>query len=259
MMLPALRRGFAVIRLIAHAGRGLTFSELKRGTTLPDPTLSKILTVLVEEDLLRKAEDGRRYELGFAYLATARLAIKQMPRGDLAQPIVEVLADRTGNSVAYFEREGGEVVLLAKAERTDSWHYADVMSRMPNVMTGTYGRVCLAYERTEAVRRFMKETTEKRPMTTRAFLKHLEAIREEGVFVGPCGHSTDNTRVICPVFVGPGGALAGALGVTVLQGKLSDNELDRFTRETSEAARQLTRRFGEYYGTGEADSVGETG
>lgn len=123
--LIGLRRGIEVLRLLSRSPEGLTFSVLQKSCTenIGAPTLSRLLKALIEEQLITKNETNTKYLCGPAFLDLigARKSISET-----VTPAVEVLAERSGQSSAFFLFENKLAVLRAKTEQPDSYHYMPV-------------------------------------------------------------------------------------------------------------------------------------
>ncbi|GAB3272903.1 IclR family transcriptional regulator C-terminal domain-containing protein [Sinomonas notoginsengisoli] len=108
----SLARGLAVIRAFDAEHQEMTLSEVAARTGLTRATARRFLHTLVELGYVRT--DGRVFalaplvlQLGYAYLSG-----QQLP--ELAQPILEELSHRNGESTSLAILDGTDIVYLAR-------------------------------------------------------------------------------------------------------------------------------------------------
>jgi IclR family pca regulon transcriptional regulator len=108
----SLARGLAVVRAFDAEHQEMTLSEVAARTALTRATARRFLHTLVELGYVRT--DGRVFaltplvlQLGYAYLSGQRLP-------ELAQPILEELSRRNGESTSLAILDGTDIVYLAR-------------------------------------------------------------------------------------------------------------------------------------------------
>ena len=108
----SLARGLAVVRAFDAEHQEMTLSEVATRTALTRATARRFLHTLVELGYMRT--DGRVFaltplvlQLGYAYLSGQRLP-------ELAQPILEDLSHRHGESTSLAVLDGTDIVYLAR-------------------------------------------------------------------------------------------------------------------------------------------------
>lgn len=108
----SLARGLAVVRAFDAEHQEMTLSEVAARTALTRATARRFLHTLVELGYVRT--DGRSFsltplvlQLGYAYLSGQRLP-------ELAQPILEELSHRHGESTSLAILDGTDIVYLAR-------------------------------------------------------------------------------------------------------------------------------------------------
>jgi DNA-binding IclR family transcriptional regulator len=95
----------AMIVLSAVAERPMSLAELQSATGIPRATAHRLAAALEAHAVLRRDADGR-YDLGHGLIALGREAARRFRLADLARPVLEGLANTTGESVQLFVREG---------------------------------------------------------------------------------------------------------------------------------------------------------
>lgn len=104
-----LQRGLLVLKTLQnHQGKGLSVTDLSRATGLQRPTIYRLLAALMDHDLVQSSAHSRRYT------ATRQDhgLIGLDPRVTVMQPIMQELAQLTGDAVFLVGRDGDESVSL---------------------------------------------------------------------------------------------------------------------------------------------------
>jgi DNA-binding IclR family transcriptional regulator len=235
--LSSLRRGVAVLEHLARHHGGMRFTELREVFQgLAASTLSRILAVLVAEGLVVKREDAPLYRIGPRAEALGQLMFGTASRPRLFQPILDALARETGHSAAYFEFDHNAIILLAKSEPPEAFHYMAVMNRNRNFGLHGFAKVCLAYQPEDVRDRLLNRL--ERPLTVprEAFLNELVDIRRCGVLVNTQDDKAGICRVAAPVFEGLGHALAGVIGISLIGGNPPEDQARRMATTVRAAA-----------------------
>lgn len=96
----SLRRGVALLRLLATAGRrGLALTELAARAGLPHPSVHRLLAQLVDERLAVRNAESRRYALGPLAFELGLAGAAQFDVRDLFDDAMARLADETEDTV----------------------------------------------------------------------------------------------------------------------------------------------------------------
>jgi IclR family pca regulon transcriptional regulator len=179
----SLERGLAVLQAFSADAPTLTLSEVARRAGITRATSRRLLHTF--EALGYMHSDGRLFgltpkvlDLGYAYLSSLQLP-------DIAQPFMETLSERVGESVSMAVLEGDEVVYVA---RVATKHIMSISlglgSRLPAATT-SMGRVLLADLTTGQVDgllegRTIERRTERTIIDPDALRRVLEDVRRQG-------------------------------------------------------------------------------
>ncbi|WP_420146397.1 IclR family transcriptional regulator domain-containing protein [Sphingobium sp.] len=181
--MTSLARGLSVLRCFADQQRPMTIAQASRLTGLSRPSVRRCLHTLVR--LGYATQDGSSYalrpktlSLGFAYLSSSSLAMR-------AQPMLDSLRDRLGESCSLGVLDEAEVYYVARAETTRIMSISlRVGSRLPLYAT-SMGRVLLAampgaerktYLHSVNMQKFT-DRTETSPATLMAY---IDKVQEDG-------------------------------------------------------------------------------
>lgn len=213
MNAPGLRQALAIVtRISCGDADGVGFTQLRRELgDLPAPTLARLLRVLVEEGWVRKTAAGL-YACGSAFSSVAERIVRLLPdSGKIMTPVVQALAETTGESAAYAEWAGRGFVFRAKQEMPESFHYIPVGRVNPDLWVNGFGRVCLAHQPAATIDRILKAHAGADSATAAAQLAGLARIRKLTVWVSE--EKDQRTRIVAPVLTD--GGLAGVIGISV--------------------------------------------
>jgi DNA-binding IclR family transcriptional regulator len=109
-------RACGLLTEIARHGRGgARLIELTRTAKLSRPTVHRILQSLAAAGFVRQEPDTRRYQLGPALHRLALAAPNPIDHLVDLRPLLEAIAERTGDTAYLMMRQGDEVLCLARA------------------------------------------------------------------------------------------------------------------------------------------------
>lgn len=233
-----LRQSLKIIQIVAHDSNGIAFSELRRRLdNLAAPTVSRLLKVLISEEWLRKSDEGR-YRPGPRLIDTAFGAVGGRNRAALVQPIVERLAQETGQSAAYVELTEAGLLFRAKREMPESFHYINLGSVNAAVTNHGFGLVALAYAPDSLREKFIPaEDATPEAATLR---QALEAVRQAGFG----SYQDKGLRLAVPVRAETHGELLGVIGITLWPRELSPDENANLLDQVRNAAECAARALG---------------
>ena len=109
----SLTRGLAILRAFTADDATLGNQDLIERTGLPKATVSRLTTTLVHTGFLRRAVDGRAFEVGARPLGVGHAFVATSELLREAQPFLQTLADRLGVSVALAIGDGTDMLYIA--------------------------------------------------------------------------------------------------------------------------------------------------
>jgi DNA-binding IclR family transcriptional regulator len=113
--ISAVSRALQAIELLAASPRGLTVSVLSQRLGIELSIASRILSTLAGDGYVRRDAFGQ-HVLTYRLVATASRFVEELGFVDLCIPLLQELADRTGELVQLALREGDDLWYVAKAE-----------------------------------------------------------------------------------------------------------------------------------------------
>nr|WP_199439643.1 IclR family transcriptional regulator [Umezawaea beigongshangensis] len=249
--IPALRRGLAVLRLLASRPGPVSAATVARELDLPRSTTYHLLTELADAGFATRYPEERRYGLGVAAFELGSAYLRHDPLERLARPLLRRLVDRVGHTAHLGVLHGPEALYLVREQpRQPQSLVSDVGVRLPAHLTAS-GRAVLARLPAAQVRALLPSAaafvnrTGRGPRDLPALRRVLAAERRRGWAVED-GHVTAGfASVAAPVF-DHGGRPTAAVTVTfrhVCDEECGQTWPDLAEQVRSEAA-ELTARIG---------------
>ena len=137
-------RALEILGAFEPADRALTLAELAQRTKFYKSTILRISHSLLRHGYLQRLDDGS-YQIGPAPLMLGALYQRGLRLGDIMLPLMQELADQTGESVSVYSRNGDARVCI---HRIDSKHAVRDHVREGDVLPldrGSGGRLLLAF------------------------------------------------------------------------------------------------------------------
>jgi len=109
--MQSLERSIGILKALAAAGTAkLRLSDVARAVRLSKPTTSRILSALCDEGLVEASREAKTFHLGpeLVYLGWSAGQSFQLTR--IARPVIEKLAEITGDTAFLTVRSGPEAV-----------------------------------------------------------------------------------------------------------------------------------------------------
>ena len=138
-------RACAILFAFRPDDTALSLAELAARTGLYKSTLLRLAGSLITHRLLVRLDDGR-YQLGPATFLLGALYQRGLKLGDVIVPLMRELAEKSGESVSFYVRDGAVRVCL---HRVDSTHAVRFHVREGDVLpleTGSGGQALLAFD-----------------------------------------------------------------------------------------------------------------
>ena len=183
---PALRRGLAVLRLLASRPGPVSAASVARELNLPRSTTYHLLAELAKAGFAAHLPEEKRYGLGVAAFELGSAYLRHDPLERLARPLLRRLVDRVQHTAHLGVLYGAETFYLVREQpRHPQAIMSDVGVRLPAHLTAS-GRVMLAYLPAAQVRALFPSVSEfvdrtgRGPHNLPALRRLLSAERRQG-------------------------------------------------------------------------------
>jgi IclR family acetate operon transcriptional repressor len=190
-------RALAVLRELRDADGDVGITEIARALELNTSTVHRIVKALVAAGYVAQNDRTERYRLGREAFLLGRAAERTLGF-EAAKPLLERLAEITGESVNLVVRDGDEGLVVLREESHQPLRFTQpVGARVPLYCTST-GKILLAFTKdpsAEVTRLGELETLTATTITApRELLRELEQVKRQGFSVnkgervpGVCG------------------------------------------------------------------------
>ena len=160
----ALQKGMEVLTCFGRDAGKLTLSEVARLTGSTPASARRSLHTLLTLGFLES--DGKRFWMGPRTLLIAHAYLTSRPTAQLAQPVMEALAERTRESSSLGKLLDDDVIILSRSiTRSTLTTGLGIGARLP-AYCSALGRVLLANLPAENAARMLRDM-DRRPLTPR--------------------------------------------------------------------------------------------
>jgi DNA-binding IclR family transcriptional regulator len=198
----SVERALSLLEAFEDGDTALSLAELARRTGLYKSTILRLIESLERRDFMVRLEDGR-YQLGAALVRLGELSKRSTRLGDQVLPVLNRLVETTGESAAFYVRNGNQRFCLFRIDsrRTvrDHIRQGDLLP-----LKGAPGRIFLHFDKGVEKRSADMSSL---PEALRTNPARLVPVMTQGEF------DPDLAAVACPVF-GAGDALVGVVSLS---------------------------------------------
>jgi IclR family KDG regulon transcriptional repressor len=202
---PTLNRALEVLEeLAAGPQAGMTAAQLAELTDSNRVSVHRILTGFLRHGLVRQESARGPYRLGFRLLELAEHVIQERELVPLAYPLLENLAERSGEACHLAVLDGGEAVYVAKIESSQSVRLVSrIGARVPLYCTAL-GKALMSAaaddvrERLLSMQSFQRRTEHTRTSANQ-LRQELDGIRDRGFAIDDIENEDGVRCVAAPV------------------------------------------------------------
>lgn len=244
--MQSLERSIGILRALAAADRTeLRLSDVARAVELSKATTSRILAALCDQGLVEESRDTKTFHLGPELTFLGWSAAQKFLLTRVARPVMQKLAEATGDTAFLTVRSGAEAVCADRV--TGSYPVKvftmDVGSRRP-LGVGSGSLALLAALPDGEVEQVLKANVRHlarfkamRPARIRREIQQTRA--REYAFAE--GHVVKEVSGVGVTIKDPRGQALAAVSVATLSSRFADGRLTAVVRVTQVAAREIER------------------
>ncbi|MQX17798.1 helix-turn-helix domain-containing protein [Sinorhizobium terangae] len=138
-------RTLDIIELLADHPEGLAVSDIARRLKLPKSIAHRLLSILSDRDFAIQDDVTQHYRLAIRTAALGLRFFGNIGLNEVCQPILNRLAQRTGEFVRVCAAENGELVWIASAQgSSEGLRYDPTMEAGPALHATANGRAWLS-------------------------------------------------------------------------------------------------------------------
>jgi DNA-binding IclR family transcriptional regulator len=200
---PAISRAAAVLRLLGKSDTPLGVQAIARELGLVPSTCLHVLRALVAEEFVSFDTDTKRYALEAGVLTLARHWLRRNPFNDLAQPVLDRIAQAYGLTVLGVHIVGlDHIIVVTVSQSGHNFQLStQIGSRFPALISAT-GRCIAAFgDHSEAeIEARFKTLRWDEPPTLEAWKAQVQRTRVQGFAVDDGNYISGVTVVAAPVW-----------------------------------------------------------
>jgi DNA-binding IclR family transcriptional regulator len=155
-LVPAIKRSFDVIDLLAQKNSGMTVSEVHRALRLPLSSAAAILYTLQILGYIDKDAQSARYTLGFKLYSFSRQLAEQLGLPGRCHGLLEQLAGETGFTSHIAVMRDGESVYVDRVPGSGLIQFSTYIGMRWALHTSGVGKALLAFLPEEELARTLK-------------------------------------------------------------------------------------------------------
>jgi len=245
---PAVRRAFEIIELLATREPGASISEIRRELQLPLSSVATIVYTLTDLGFLERDEQTSRYRLSVKMYGIARRALDRTDVVAQCHGLLEELVRKSNLTGHLAVLRATESMYVDRVQSDGFVQFQSYIGMRWPVHTAAVGKALLAFQPEPELKRLLKETTLKRvtPYTITS-KRHLERQLDE---VRRRGYSWELNEgevgigcVAAPVFDDRDQVVA-AVSLTGTAHQITRAEIPRLGSLVKRFARQMSARLG---------------
>ena len=239
----SLSRAIRALEAFANHPGGIGLTPLSVELGYGKASLSKILSTLEREGFVRCDPATARFHLSWRLLALAHGYAERVGIPDLCTPMLQALADETGELVQLGVVEGDDVLFVAKAEGPDRrLRMVSLVGVVAPLHATASGKLWLASlpdaEAAAMLARHALPRLASRTMTSRArVLAHLRQVRRQGYAIAD-EELVDGARALGAAIMHRG-RMVGSVAVSGPTARLPMRTLHRMAASVRRTAAQL--------------------
>ena len=246
--IKSVERALAVLNSFDEASPFLTALEIAARIRIPRPSVYRFLKTLCENGFLIEMGDAeqRRYAIGSSVLELAKLAFGQAELRRVAQPIMRLVAEKTGESTYLSVRQGAQAICVENIDAQAPLRYGGRVGNTYPLYAGS-PKVMLAFL-DSGLRDHLIGQMELKPITRytitsrKVLYQRLATIRRRGFEVSN-GEMFPETRAIgAPIFDEKNDVIA-VLSVGAPRSRITAKNQDEIGRLVVAGARGITMNY----------------
>lgn len=223
----AVERALAILTAFREGDASLSLTDLSERTGFYKSTVSRLLTSLERYRCVVRLEDGR-YQLGPTVFRLGTLYQRSLRLEQHVVPVLRRLAGETGESAAFYTREGSARVCLFRVDSSRSVRDHVSAGDVLPLDRGAAGKVLTTFHDGPAPARSGRRSSASAP----------------GFIITTFGERDPDTAAIAAPVFGEHGALRGALSVSGPVVRFDPAAVARVGQLVLKAAAELTTLLG---------------
>lgn len=248
-LVPAIKRAFQVIDLLAKTDSGLTISDIQRTLRLPLSSAAAILYTMQALGYLERNPDNARYILGVKMLSFSRRVLDQLNLVARCQSSLDELVRESGLTGHLAIRRDGESMYVARVAGSGLIQFSSYVGMRWPVYASAVGKALLAFlseaDRQKIIKELALRKMTARTITSAAALeRQFQEFRRSG-FCWEFSEGEANVACVAAPVFGPGHEVVAAVSITGTTHQITKTNLRSLGRVVKRHAQQMSTRLGD--------------
>jgi DNA-binding IclR family transcriptional regulator len=244
----SLVRAFSILGEIAERPDGLSLAELSKAVGLHNSTTFHLVRTMVSLGYIRQDARTKRYHIGrmvFSLAASSRTEIDLL---GLATPIIEELAQRSGETTHLAIFTGNEVTVVAKSAGSGAFQLQERHGGIRPGHATALGKVLLAASTRAEVEHYLGRhglpaLTDRTITDSGRLYRELDNVRAAGIAFDDCEFDAEVRCLAVPVHDFTG-AVVATLGISGPVWRVTLQSLEEMQVIARAAAAKLSAELG---------------
>jgi DNA-binding IclR family transcriptional regulator len=240
-------RAISILESLADSPGELGVTQIGRRLGVHKATASRLVSTLAEHGLVERNPATDKYRLGFGLVRLAAAAAGTLDLVQQARPVLEFLAEETGETVNLAVLDGEDVVNIDQITPGHLVVNVNWVGKHTPLHCTSNGKVLLAFlpedERRLLLDRPLDRMTERTIVDRRALRRELVGVRARG-----WAHAIEELEVGLNAVAAPvrrsGGAVVAALSVSGPAYRVTPERISELGPLAAFAAERISRRLG---------------
>jgi DNA-binding IclR family transcriptional regulator len=241
-------RALSVLEVLADEGQPLSLVKLSKSLDLPKSTTMRLLMVLEGHRFVQKNAESGLYRLGLKLFELGSKAVAQFDLTERAQPHLERMVSRTGETAYLGVLDGGEAMVLERVESSRAVRVPTSVGWRHPAHSTAVGKVLLAFtpesKLTAVLGKGRLQSYTPKTITSVARLREeLQRVRERR-FALDDEETEDGLRCIAAAVREHSGQVGAALGIIGPAYRIPDDAVATLAAIVIGAADKLSAELG---------------
>jgi IclR family transcriptional regulator, KDG regulon repressor len=247
-VVPAIKRSFDVIDLLAQRSTGMTVSEIHRALHLPLSSAAAILYTLQILGYIDKDPKSARYVLGLKLYSFSRRLVDQLGLPGRCHDLLEQLAAETGFTSHIAVMRDGESMYVDRVPGSGLIQFSSYVGMRWALHASGVGKALLAFLSEEELAQTLKylPLTKITPytITLRSQLeKQLQQFRRCG-YAWEISEGEEGVACVAAAIIGPEGTVPAAISVSGSTHQISEERIADVGAVVKKYADLMSARLG---------------
>ncbi len=244
----AVERAMLILRAFGQGDRSLSLGEISRRVDLAKSTTHRLLLSLEQGGFIKQDELTGEYQLGFAIIHIASIALGNLDLARVAHDVMENVAQTSGQTCNLYIRQNDHRVCIAQVSGPHYIRRHSYMGATLPLYCGASGKVLLAYSDLKFQEGYLErnileklaENTITDPEILRA---EFQSIRERGYALSSAERDEMTASVAAPVYDHTGKIMA-ALTVSGANVLFPNEKMETYGSILKSAAAEISSNMG---------------